>query len=184
MSIASSSSPGSIAVISGAMKKSPAGSVRDPCCERSVRVASSATAAAGSSAAGSAWAMLPPIVPRVRMARCATCPSASGRMGSVVCDLRVVLDRVLTRHGADPDRAVTALDSRELAHPAQIDDRLGARDPHAEHRDEALSAGEQARVLGPLREQTRAPRRGSPASGRRTVRTSSGCSDPGPRRRL
>ena len=29
-------------------------------------VASSATATAGSSAAGSAWAMLPPIVPRLR----------------------------------------------------------------------------------------------------------------------
>jgi hypothetical protein len=49
-------------------KKSAAGTVRVPRTLRTSNVASSASATAGSSAAGSACERLPPIVPRVRMA--------------------------------------------------------------------------------------------------------------------
>ena len=62
------SSSGSSAVVKWVMKKSAAAMVRAPL-ERDLELPVEATKTTGSSAAGSAWATLPPIVPRLRMAR-------------------------------------------------------------------------------------------------------------------
>ena len=62
-----SNSSASSAVDQTPVKNSLAGTVRDPVVDASSNVASSATATAGYSAAGSAWASEPPIVPRLRI---------------------------------------------------------------------------------------------------------------------
>ena len=64
------------------MKKSVAQTVREPRPLRSVKTASSASITAGSSAAGSACARLPPSVPRVRIAACAMNGIAAATSGA------------------------------------------------------------------------------------------------------
>ena len=81
-STATTISSGSSTVVSGATKKSRAAISRPPAPLAVKMRASSRTAIDGSSAAGSAWDRLPPIVPRLRIARWATCFIASCRTGN------------------------------------------------------------------------------------------------------
>ena len=55
--------------------------VRSPPTLRATTEPPVATSMQGSSAAASAWAMLPPTVPRLRMTMCATLPSTSAIRG-------------------------------------------------------------------------------------------------------
>ena len=79
IAVTSSSCPA--AVMRNPRKNSLAGIVRSPLRERTVTVASSAERTTGSSAAGSAWATLPPAVPRLRIAGCPMYGSASASSG-------------------------------------------------------------------------------------------------------
>ena len=58
---------------------------------------------AGISDAGSAWARLPPMVPRLRICGCAICGSASWINGSLFRDRRIAFKLAVARHGADQD---------------------------------------------------------------------------------
>jgi hypothetical protein len=62
-------SPADIAVLNGPVMNSSIASTRSPPCPRNAMRAPSASMVATQSAAGSAWARLPPIVPRLRTAR-------------------------------------------------------------------------------------------------------------------
>ena len=74
-------SAGSIAVVSAETKKSAAATLRSPPSLASRRVAPRASAAAGYSAAGSACAIDPPTVPRLRICGCAIKRVASKSSG-------------------------------------------------------------------------------------------------------
>ena len=108
---ATSSSSGSSAVDHRPVKKSAAGTTRGPGDDRTSRSASRATATAGYSAAGSAWAIDPPMVPRLRIwrwpMRASPGPPAGRRP-----DVGDVLDLGIGRRRADPHRAVPVLDAR------------------------------------------------------------------------
>jgi hypothetical protein len=82
ISISTSISSGSSAVPKRPVKKSSAATLRTPPGPRRWRRAPSASITAGSSAAGSAWAMLPPMVPRLRICACATDGSVSAMRGA------------------------------------------------------------------------------------------------------
>ena len=75
-------SSGARAVLYGPWKNPAAGMVRVPPGPAATSSASSARATAGSSAAGSAWARLPPTVPLFRTGACATRPIASASSGA------------------------------------------------------------------------------------------------------
>ena len=77
-------SSGSSAVVNGPCRNSAAGMRRVPPGPVATSSAPSASATAGSSAAGSAWARLPPIVPLLRMGVCATYPTASATSGAAI----------------------------------------------------------------------------------------------------
>src|SRR5205823_11525778 len=77
-----SSSPGASAVSSMPLKNSAAGIERSPVEPCARNRASRASITAGSSADGSACAMLPPTVPRFRICGCAMDGSASARSGA------------------------------------------------------------------------------------------------------
>ena len=76
--------------------------------------ASSAAATAHHSEAGSAWAMLPQNVPRVRIGWCAMWRTTDGEQAAE----RAVLDRLLERRvadaGADAEPAVLDLEAIQL----------------------------------------------------------------------
>src|SRR5215211_1953706 len=74
-------SSGSSVVVRYDTSRSPAATSRAPAGPRAVTSAPSATATQGSSAAGSAWARLPPMVPRVRVRTLPTRAAASARIG-------------------------------------------------------------------------------------------------------
>ncbi len=82
MRSAVSSSPSASAVENGPRKRAEAGIARSPPAEATIASPSSASSTAGSSAAGSACAMLPPTVPRLRVAGWPTCCSASASSGA------------------------------------------------------------------------------------------------------
>src|SRR5262245_35831932 len=83
-------SPAPSAVLRGPTKKRSAGTVRRLPARASASSASRATITAGSSEAGSAWARLPPMVPRWRMGRWPMNRHASARMGARACTSREV----------------------------------------------------------------------------------------------
>ena len=63
-------------------KKSPAAMVRSPSSVATVNDAPRATSTVGRSDAGSAWATLPPMVPRLRTAGSPMTPAAAARAGA------------------------------------------------------------------------------------------------------
>ncbi len=67
----------------GTAEESSAGTIRAPETLRTRASPAITTKAAGSSAAGSAWAMLPTIVPRLRIGGCATYRTVSRRSGAL-----------------------------------------------------------------------------------------------------
>src|SRR5579862_6902922 len=75
------SSSGASDVVRNPWKRSAAGTVRTPRALLASTSPSRASSTEGSSAAGSAWAMLPPIVPRLRMALWPIRPRARTRSG-------------------------------------------------------------------------------------------------------
>ena len=149
------SSPGSSAVENRPVKNSAAGISASPLrASRRVIVASSASITAGSSAAGSACARLPPIVPRVRIAACAT--------NGIVCGeerrasrrrprcARRARCRVIApmRRPPSPSR-----DVGELGNAIEIDQHRRRGEPEVHRRNQALAAGERLGVGAVLGQQ-------------------------------
>ncbi len=110
-------------------------------------VAPSATMQAGSSEAGSACARLPPIVPRLRIAGCATCAIASvssGAWAAISGDFSRSTWRVSAPMVRLPpfDR-----DPAKLSQFADIDNEFGGDQPQIHRRHQALAARQH---LGPV----------------------------------
>ena len=115
-------SPGFSAVVKRSTKNLSAGIFRAPFGPFATTVAPRATRTVGKSAAGSACAMEPPIVPRLRTWMSPICEAASARIGQDFftsgrgCDLRV------RRRGADLERLALRLDAREALDGAEVDE--------------------------------------------------------------
>ena len=102
----------------------------------------SASATAGYSAAGSAWAIEPPTVPRLRICGWAIQRVALVQQRLALAHERRSLDRPLGRHGADGEPAVRLADVVEVGDPAEVEQQLRTREPHVEQRHQALAAGQ------------------------------------------
>ncbi len=50
-------------------------------------------------------------------------------------------------HGSDDQLVVRGGDRAKLGDPAQVDEAVGARDPHVQHRHQRLAAGQDQRVV-------------------------------------
>ena len=62
----------------------------------------------------------------------------------------VALDLGVPRQRADPDRAVLDPDVRQLGEPVDVDQVRRGGQPHVEHRQQALAAGEHLAVVTDL----------------------------------
>ena len=109
--------------------------------------ASSASATAGRSPAGSACASAPPKVPRCRTAGSATVAVACASSGQCVTHQRVVHHLVVGGHRADDQLVAVLPDAAQLADPAEVDQRGRVRQPQPQQRQQALPAGEHLGVL-------------------------------------
>src|SRR5882672_6084661 len=132
-------SPGSSTVSKGPRKKSAAGTVREPEALTMVTVAPSATATVGSSAAGSAWAMLPTTVPDRLVGDRA---QRLVQQWHLLAHLRRPLHRRLPGRRADGDRAVVAAHVGQLLERVDVDQVLRLGEPEVHQRHQALAAGE------------------------------------------
>ena len=135
--------------------------VRRPRGDCASSCASSASATAGYSAAGSAWASDPPIVPRLRIWKCpisGVARASSGTASATSAEDSIVAWVVPAPIQMDP---FAALDALQLGHAAEVDQVVEDRQPQGEHRHQALAAGEDLRALAELGEQAARPRRGS-----------------------
>ena len=56
---------------------------------------------------------------------------------------RRALERVLARHGADPEPAIVVPEIRQLADPIQVDQAARPGQAHVHERDQALAPGEE-----------------------------------------
>ena len=110
--------------------------------------------AAGSSAAGSAWARLPPSVPRLRIAVWPTWRAASARSGARSRTSGAAARsawRTSAPSTSPPSRR--GVDPLELARAVEVDEHRRADQAHVEQRHEALAAREQLRLAPARREQ-------------------------------
>ena len=114
---------------------------------RSTISAPSVTATSGISADGSALAIDPPTVPRLRVGGCPTHGSTRASSGTDARITRIALGLRLPRRRADHDRAVFLANSRKLRQAQDVDQPGRARQPHRQHRHQRLSAGDHARIL-------------------------------------
>ena len=118
-----SSSSSAIEVVKWPTKNSSAATTRSPCDGRTTSSASVSTATAGSSADASAWAMLPPIVPRLRIETWPMKGSASASTG--------------VRSATSGDRSASrSRVSRADGDAASVDRRCPASDGDLVHVDE------------------------------------------------
>ncbi len=114
---------------------------------------SSASATAGSSDAGSACAIEPPMVPRLRICvwpMNGTARARSGAAAATVASRSTARWRVIAPMVR---RAVRALDTGELVDPVQVDQVLEPGQAQCEHRHEALPTREHLALVGVLGEQ-------------------------------
>jgi hypothetical protein len=73
--------------------------------------------------------------------------SRFGKQRESLPDDGLELEPALAHHGADANGAVRGLEQVEAGDPVQVDKYGRPREPHVEKRDEALPAGQQARLL-------------------------------------
>ena len=116
-------------------------------------LASSASATAGYSAAGSACAIDPPSVPRLRIWKWPISGVARASSGTAAATSALASTTASVVPGADPQRAVATLDALELGDAPDVDEVLEDREAQRQHRDEALTAGEHLRVVAELGEE-------------------------------
>ena len=117
-----------------------------PCGPRTTTAPSSACNTIGISAAGSACAIEPPIVPRVRVGRCPTSVHGVAEQRQLVGDERAKIRAHAAASSRRMRRVAVGLDVVEPRNPVEIDDGSRRREPKIHHRDKALTAGEHPRV--------------------------------------
>jgi hypothetical protein len=106
----------------------------------------SAASASGSSALGSACAIDPQTVPRLRTWKCETCGSAAREQRRLRSECRAPLERGLSDRRADFERTVHphAPESRAARN---VDQQARLCKPHVEHGNQRLTAGQNSRLL-------------------------------------
>ncbi len=92
--------------------------------------------------------------------------------GRVLGDQRVGADDRVRRHRTDHDRVAVLADPAQGLDPAEVDDDLRGVEPHPQHRQQALSAGQDLGVVPVLAPARSAPPRPRWERGSRTVRGS------------
>ena len=108
--------------------------------------ASSATSTVGRSDAGSACAILPPIVPRFLTAGSPTSAAASASAGAACAQIRRRGQLGMRRERADADRIPLPRDAAQFRDPSDIDERGRRRQAQLQQRHEAVAAGEELRA--------------------------------------
>ena len=146
---------------------------RSPVALRATIVASSATQQAGSSAAGSAKASEPPMVPRLRMAGWAISGTASASSGHVAADEIAGAELGVGGQRADPDAVADGRDAGELGHARDVDQRAGLGEAEGEGGEERSGHRPAAWPRGRPRSRARRRRQASPPGHRRTAALSS-----------
>ena len=137
---------GPSAVSNRPLKKSSAFTVRLPFGPAISTSPPSASRQAGNSAAGSAKAIEPPSVPRLRIAAwpmCGMASAISGACRAMSAERSASAWRVSAPISTVP--FLTAMPA-EPADAIQVDQKLRRRQPHVERGDQALAAGEQPRL--------------------------------------
>ena len=104
-------------------------------------------------------------MPRFRVWKWPILGNAAASSGEARGELGPAHQRRLGRARADLDRAVRPPDVVEPADRGDVDDQLGAREPHVEDRHQRLAAGHDASVVAVLGE--RATTASSTVSGAR-----------------
>ena len=77
----------------------------------------------------------------------------AGQQGQAPGDQRRAADLRLGGARPDPDGVATLLDAAQRRDPADVDEVVEDREPHGEHRDQALPAGDHLRAVAELGEQ-------------------------------
>ena len=129
------------------MKNAAAGTSRDPSTLRSVTDPSSSSSTAGISAAGSACTRLPTVVPRLRIVGCATWRSARRSSGTASYAACVVLHPAVPRQRPHVHRVGVDAHAVETRDVVDVDEVLGAGQPHRHQRHQALPAREHLAAL-------------------------------------
>ena len=143
--VSTTSSSGSSVVRSARRRTRRRGSSR-PLVDAATTAPPRATSASGSSAAGSAWAIEPPTVPRLRVTKWPTNGSASATSGSrsrTSCESPAAAWRA----SAPTGRCRSPTRSRRARRRVHVDEHGRTGQPDVQHRHEALAAGEHLRVV-------------------------------------
>ena len=85
-------------------------------------------------------------MPRLRIAGCATCVTASASSGTCFAISRSCSICACVHQRADPEHALLEAHVLETGKPGDVDQQLGRRQAHVERRNEALAAGEDLRA--------------------------------------
>ena len=148
-----SSSCGASVVSQVPSKNWLAGTVRSPSGPVMSSSASSASATAGYSAAGSAWAIEPPIVPRLRIWKCPISGVAAASNGTSRSITSLASSVLCPDDRTEYDMTVHALDKAQRGDAADVDQSIEPRQTEVEHRDQALAAGQHLRLVAEVAEQ-------------------------------
>jgi hypothetical protein len=149
---ASTSSSSARVVSSGPRKKSVAAISRRPPGPTASRTPSVSTSTEGISPAGSAWAIEPTVVPRLRIAGWATLRSAWRSRGRAVAASVVLLEPGVPDERTDAHRGVGDVHGIQPRHAVDVDEVARVGQAHRQHRDQALAAGEDLAVVADLAE--------------------------------
>ncbi len=87
------------------------------------------------------------MVPRLRVWACPTQGSAAASSGCFCASAGQDSNAAWRTRGADADDFVVGLDIRKLRQVHDVDQDLGPRHAHRQHRHKTLSAGDDAGVL-------------------------------------
>ena len=129
-----------------------AGTVRSPPGPRATTCAPVASAQQPISEVGSAWARLPPIVPRLRTRTLPTCRTAVGEQRAVLAHQVVLEQDAVPGEGGQPEHAV-GHGRLALVGGVDVDEQLGVGEPEVEHRHQALPAGQDLGLVAAVGQQ-------------------------------
>ena len=141
-----SSSPSPTAVMYGPTWKSSIPTTRSPSAPRITTFALTAEQTADRSSAASAWQSEPPIVPRLRTTGSAITFSASRKSGKCSASSSDFSRSTWRVSAPIRDLAVLLADVGELGEVVDVDQVLGVREPQLHHRQQAVSARDDARL--------------------------------------
>ena len=101
-----------------------------------------ASSTGGTPEAGSAWATLPPIVPRLRTAGCAIRPAHSTSAGSAAASSASSFSAAMRRNAPIRTTSASTATWSSSVTPGDVDEDLGAGRARTELGDQRLATGE------------------------------------------